>query len=80
MTARQTTDKQEALRAGLERMAAGWTIPANTSGCTIQGLHCESCGSTDYDDLENGDQGYSACCNEIVSTTHDCRNHHGSIR
>lgn len=28
--------------------------------------HCESCGSTDHQDLEDGDQGYTACCNELV--------------
>lgn len=27
--------------------------------------HCESCGSTDYEDLHTGDQGYTACCNEL---------------
>jgi hypothetical protein len=26
--------------------------------------HCESCGSEDYEDLNCGDQGYTACCNE----------------
>jgi hypothetical protein len=37
------------------------------SGCTINETHCENCGSTDYEDLNTGDQGYSACCNEIVT-------------
>lgn len=32
----------------------------------IQGRHCQQCGSTDREDLDYGDQGYSACCNEIV--------------
>lgn len=28
--------------------------------------HCENCGSTDREDLVGGDQGYTACCNELV--------------
>jgi len=28
--------------------------------------HCESCGSTAYEDVNLGDQGYTACCNERV--------------
>jgi hypothetical protein len=28
--------------------------------------HCQSCGSTNYEDLHGGDQGYTACCNERV--------------
>jgi hypothetical protein len=28
--------------------------------------HCESCGSTDREDLTTGDQGYTACCNECI--------------
>ena len=28
--------------------------------------HCESCGSTDGQDLHDGDQGYTACCNELI--------------
>lgn len=28
--------------------------------------HCECCGSTEAEDLYNGDQGYTACCNELV--------------
>lgn len=36
----------------------------------IEGSHCESCGSTDLEDLETGDQGYTACCNEPVA--YDC--------
>lgn len=47
-------------------------------GCTINQPHCESCGSTDREDLTTGDQGYSACCNElIVHAAAACRNHHG---
>lgn len=45
--------------------------------CTIDAAHCENCGSTDYEDVNLGDQGYTACCNELVSRwTGDCRNHH----
>jgi hypothetical protein len=31
----------------------------------VVGVHCQSCGRTDGESLD-GDQGYSACCNEIV--------------
>ena len=31
----------------------------------IDGPHCQSCGSTDYEDTHGG-EGYSGCCNEIV--------------
>lgn len=34
--------------------------------CTINTPHCQLCGSTDYEDLNAGDQGYTACCNEPV--------------
>jgi len=34
--------------------------------CDIQVAHCQNCGSTDYEDLNTGDQGYTACCNEPV--------------
>lgn len=47
------------------------------TGCTINTEHCENCGSTDYEDLHLGDQGYTACCNELVAhISRDCRNHH----
>lgn len=47
------------------------------STCTTNTRHCENCGSTDPEDL-TGNDGYSACCNElIVSGADDCRNHHG---
>ena len=50
----------------------------NTTGCTINATHCENCGSTDYESINCGDQGYSACCNELVSwSSTECRNHHG---
>lgn len=44
--------------------------------CTIAERHCESCGSMDYEDVNLGDQGYSACCNEIVTDQSSCRAHH----
>ena len=48
------------------------------SACEVTGTHCEQCGSTDYEDTHLGDQGYSACCNElVVSGADDCRDHHG---
>jgi len=34
---------------------------------TIRGEHCQQCGATDLESL-NGDQGYTACCNERVVT------------
>lgn len=37
-----------------------------TGPTTIQGRHCQQCGSTDLEDLDYGDQGYTACCNEIA--------------
>jgi len=45
-------------------------------GCAIKGQHCEQCGSTDLEDLTTGDQGYSACCNELVVLPGHCRRHH----
>lgn len=51
-----------------------------TTGCQINERHCENCGSTDREDLDSGDQGYTACCNELVSYgSSDCRNHHGEV-
>lgn len=45
--------------------------------CAIQGQHCENCGSTDYEDLHTGDQGYTACCNELIAyDAAECRGHH----
>lgn len=46
-----------------------------TGNCKIDARHCEHCGSTDVNPSAN--DGYSACCNEIIIWTHDCRNHHG---
>jgi len=45
--------------------------------CTTNQLHCENCGSTDHEDLL-GDQGYTACCNELTATAASCRGHHNS--
>lgn len=48
------------------------------AACTINTEHCENCGSTDYENVNLGDQGYTACCNELVArSSHTCRNHHG---
>lgn len=45
--------------------------------CTINQAHCQLCGSTDYEDLSTGDQGYTACCNEPVeSGSRSCRGGH----
>lgn len=50
------------------------------AGCTIQERHCENCGSTSIEDLDYGDEGYTACCNELQSYgPADCRNHHGTV-
>jgi hypothetical protein len=32
----------------------------------VVGLHCQQCGTTDYESLTTGDDGYTACCNEIA--------------
>lgn len=34
--------------------------------------HCQQCGSTDWQDLNDGDQGYTGCCNERVISRGDC--------
>ena len=44
--------------------------------CTTTSQHCESCGSADREDLTTGDQGYTACCNELIVTRGGCRGHH----
>jgi hypothetical protein len=44
--------------------------------CTETDRHCENCGSTDYEDVNLGDQGYTACCNELTATSRSCRGHH----
>jgi hypothetical protein len=46
-------------------------MPATRTAIPVP--HCQQCGSTDREDLEEGDQGYSACCNEIVVWGGDCR-------
>ena len=33
--------------------------------------HCQQCGRTDYEAINCGDQGYTACCNEVVIWTAD---------
>jgi hypothetical protein len=49
------------------------------SGCQISERHCENCGSTDREDLTTGDQGYSACCNELIVDRSYCRDHHSDL-
>lgn len=49
--------------------------------CVIRGTHCESCGSSDPEDVgfeaAQSNDGYSTCCNEIISYgPQGCRNHH----
>lgn len=49
---------------------------SHMSTCRTNTSHCESCGSTDYEDIAGGSP--SKCCNELVSLdAHDCRDHHG---
>lgn len=44
--------------------------------CRITGPHCSLCGSVDLEDIEYGaDEGYSACCNEPV-TSGPCGDQH----
>jgi hypothetical protein len=52
-----------------------------TSTCQINQLHCENCGSTYPEDVENlrDTEGYTRCCNELTATKHDCRNHHADV-
>jgi hypothetical protein len=48
-----------------------------THTCQIHEAHCENCGSTDYENVFLGEDGYTACCNECISYgPSDCRNHH----
>lgn len=52
----------------------GPRVPTNVEGATphrIRGEHCECCGSTSYEDLHTGDQGYTACCNEPTAWSCD---------
>lgn len=35
--------------------------------------HCQLCGSTDYENLNTGDQGYTACCNEPAVESSYCQ-------
>lgn len=48
------------------------------SGCTTTQAHCESCGSTDSENL--GDDGYTTCCGERVTHQAHCRDQHGQDR
>lgn len=50
------------------------------STCEIPTAHCESCGSTDGEDIDpRSNDGYSSCCNELIvqPSISTCRNHHG---
>ena len=49
-----------------------------TTKCNIEARHCENCGSTDPEDVSPQvcDNGYTACCNECVAYSDDCRGHH----
>jgi hypothetical protein len=44
--------------------------------CTTNQDHCENCGSVNSEDIATGD-GYTSCCNELVTSRRDCRDHHG---
>lgn len=36
-------------------------------------VHCQQCGATDYESIAMGDDGYTACCNEIAMDECDLR-------
>jgi hypothetical protein len=44
--------------------------------CKTSERHCENCGSTDYEDINLGDQGYTACCNELATDGRSCNGGH----
>lgn len=47
--------------------------------CTIKADHCECCGSTAPEDVQNlrDTDGYTRCCNKLVSYgPTGCRNYH----
>jgi len=44
--------------------------------CTVKGSHCEQCGGRDESSEFN--QGYSSCCNELITDQLGCRDHHGA--
>lgn len=51
-------------------------MPTTTNDvCNVSGPHCETCGTTDYEDLfgPDTDDGYTACCNEPVVYQGECR-------
>jgi len=53
------------------------TTEEDTVTCTINRPHCSTCGSTDPANLYEGDQGYTACCNEPVElNANDCSGGH----
>jgi hypothetical protein len=63
------------------KAAVLWGLPPGALGggspCAIDEPHCEQCGSTDGEDTRCGEQGYSACCNElVVFGSADCRGFH----
>ena len=60
------------LRPINQETTEGNTMPT-INPTEIRDRHCQQCGSTDYESLETGDQGYSACCNEIVMSECDLR-------
>ncbi len=65
----------------IRKVAANYAMKARmdraSDTCTRKGTHCENCGNDDYESINLGDQGYSACCNELVTDPTFCRNHHG---
>lgn len=66
-----------AIRARMDREAIAPIVHVTPDACSVRGTHCEQCGRTDWDATNGGDQGYSGCCNEIVTDAFYCRNHHG---
>jgi len=59
----------------------GWWIEEEAEAnrvpnCTVKGSHCEQCGGRDESSEFN--QGYSSCCNELITDQLGCRDHHGA--
>lgn len=67
-----------AASASVDRVVAA-IATAFANRCSIDAKHCEHCGSTDPENVDFVEDGYTACCNELVAWTKgDCRNHHGN--
>ena len=69
-----------AMAAHQESVQARWAredaaqAAAEAQPCNVSGSHCEQCGSAAEGSADN--DGYSSCCNELITWGGDCRNHH----